>query len=229
MGLARHLGHGHGHGVRHAVRIADDEVLERERGRGPVGPVRLVLVVGVAFQLLAAACLVGGCSVGGAGRLLGCGLLDGRLDDGGLTRRRMPAIACGRSRCRTGRRRRGGRCACCRSASRRSRGGRVGSGRFRRDVHLDEHRERRAVQIHERLLDEVDVVPLDPGLDEIVVGREHEEILAHRLGLQPREEGVDLRRVYVVVAFDLVAHCAPDLLELFAFHGIPLVRRFHLR
>ena len=37
MGLAGHFRHGDGHGIGHAVRIANDEVLERERGRRAVG------------------------------------------------------------------------------------------------------------------------------------------------------------------------------------------------
>ena len=66
----------------------------------------------------------------------------------------------------------------------------------------------------------VEVVLLDPGFDELGVGGEHEEILAHRLGGEAREECRHLRGSHVGVALHLIADFQPGVLQLFAFHVV---------
>ena len=71
----------------------------------------------------------------------------------------------------------------------------------------------------------VEIVLLDPGFDELGVGGEHEEVLAHRLGREAREERGHLRRRHIGVAFHLLADFLPGVLQLFAFHVVFLAER----
>ena len=58
----------------------------------------------------------------------------------------------------------------------------------------------------------------DPGANEVVVGREHDEPVACSLRVQAREERIDLRRIYALVRFHFRANVGPDLLEFLVIH-----------
>ena len=213
MRATRGFGHGDRHGVGHAVGIADDEVLERER-RG-----------GARVQLDAVVC--GQVAVLRRHREV--------LDRAESARRQgSGAIRLFRGRGRTllflddG--------LVCSSAGRRLLGLRLRRSRLIRldfrlrsllggGIDFDRDGELDPAQIEQSLLDVVEVVLLDPGFDELGVGGEHEEILAHRLGSEAREECRHLRGSHVWVALHLIADFQPGVLQLFAFHVVFLAER----
>lgn len=73
-------------------------------------------------------------------------------------------------------------------------------------------------KIIQRLFDDFEVMLLDPRLDEVVIGCKHQKTLAHRLGNEAREKGVDLRCVDVVVRLHLFANVVPIMVEFRAVH-----------
>ena len=137
---------------------------------------------------------------------------------------------CGRARCGRG----GGhyRCrnrTCCRcrsraAGSRRGYGCRCGFSGFLGRVHCYGHDELNARQVTQRPLDGLDVMLLDPRLDEIVVGGQHEEGVTHSLGFETREKSAHLGGVHIGVRAHLGADGPPLFIEFLAVHTCSLYR-----
>ena len=85
-------------------------------------------------------------------------------------------------------------------------------------VNLDCDGEILVVDLFKCLSNVLRVVSLNPGLDKVVVGSQHDEVFAHRLGNEAREEGLHLGRVDSGVAHNLFADAVPGLCNLLAVH-----------
>ena len=86
------------------------------------------------------------------------------------------------------------------------------------DVNFDGDSVVVSVNLAQSLLDITHIMPFDPCFDEIVVGSEHDEAVAHSLRLQAREKSAHLRFVDGVILRDLSAYALPCCMKFFAVH-----------